>query len=341
MEELVLGIESSCDDTSAAVVAGGHRVLANVTASQVEVHQRFGGVVPEVASRRHLESLLPVVDTALAQAGVGLRDLAAVAVTMGPGLVGSLLVGVSAAKALAWGAGLDLIGVNHLEGHIYANFLAYPGLEPPLVCLVVSGGHTELYHLEERGRYRLLGRTRDDAAGEAIDKLARVMGLGYPGGPPLEALANKGDPQAIPFPRPLAGEETLDFSFSGLKTAALHQWEKSADHSPQFLADLAASFQETIVEVLVENLVKAAELARTKRVALAGGVAANGRLREKLLTQGSQKGLEVYLPPPLYCTDNAAMIAAAGYHRWRRGERSGWELNAYPDLALPGCGESG
>ncbi|MGE5554031.1 MAG: tRNA (adenosine(37)-N6)-threonylcarbamoyltransferase complex transferase subunit TsaD [Betaproteobacteria bacterium] len=335
---LVLGIETSCDESAAAVVAGGRTLLSNAIASQVAVHRKFGGVVPEVASRKHLETILGVVDSALAEAGVGLGELDGVAVTYGPGLVGSLLVGVSTAKALALAKGLPLVGVNHVEAHIYANFLSDPDLEPPLICLTVSGGHTALFHLPQYGRYLLLGRTRDDAAGEALDKVARVLGLGYPGGPALERLAEGGDPAAVPLPRGLAGEETLDFSFSGLKTAALGYLnavrQREGGVPPEVARDLAASLQWAVVDILAGRAVAAAERVGVRTLIVSGGVAANRSLRAELRRRGEAAGLSVRFPPPSLCTDNAAMVACAGYYRLRRGERAGLDLNAVPNLPL-------
>lgn len=335
---LVLGIETSCDESAAAIVAGGRDLRANVVSTQIATHRKFGGVVPEVASRRHLETIIDVVDEALAEAGVGLGDLAGIAVTYGPGLVGSLLVGVSAAKALALAKGLPLVGVNHVEAHIYATFLAHPELAPPLVCLTVSGGHTALFHLPEYGRYILLGRTRDDAAGEALDKVARVLGLGYPGGPALERLAEGGEAEAVPLPRGLAGEETLDFSFSGLKTAALSFLnsvrQREGTISPEVARDVAASLQWAVVDVLAGRAVEAAHRAAVRTIIVSGGVAANGRLRAELTRRTGKAGLSVYFPPPALCTDNAVMVACAGYHLLRRGQRAGLDLNAVPNLPL-------
>ncbi|MDI3279960.1 MAG: tRNA (adenosine(37)-N6)-threonylcarbamoyltransferase complex transferase subunit TsaD [Bacillota bacterium] len=335
---MVLGLETSCDETAAAVVRGGREICSNVIASQAELHRRYGGVVPEVASRRHLEAILPVVDAALRQAGLEKRPPDLVAVTQGPGLVGSLLVGVALAKALAFAWKVPLVGVNHVEAHLYANFLAHPDLSPPLVCLIVSGGHSELVYLSTSGQLEVLGRTRDDAAGEALDKLARHLGLGYPGGAALEELARKGDPAAVPLPRALAGEETLEMSFSGLKTAALHYLEaRGGDPArlpPGVLADLAASYQEAVVDVLVERLMRAAQRKRVRQVALAGGVAANETLRRRVQAEAGARGLEAFFPPPELCTDNAAMVACAGYHRWRGGEEAAWSLNADPSLPL-------
>lgn len=330
---LCLGIETSCDETAAALVRGGREVVAHTVASQVEVHRPFGGVVPEIASRRHVERILPVVEKTMAQAGVTLDDVDGVAVTQGPGLVGALLVGISFGKALAFARGLPFIGVNHIEGHIYANFLAHPDLEPPAVCLTVSGGHTALFWVEEFGRYRILGSTRDDAAGEALDKVARVMGLPYPGGPEVDRLAQKGDPHKVRLPRAMM-DQGYDFSFSGLKTAALQAWE-GGSFSPE---DFAAGLLEAVVDVLVAKTVAAAEELGADKILLAGGVAANSRLRARMAEEGQRRGMKVYAPPLWLCTDNAAMIASAGHFRLVKGERSGWDLNARPSLALAAGG---
>ncbi|MBO8142278.1 MAG: tRNA (adenosine(37)-N6)-threonylcarbamoyltransferase complex transferase subunit TsaD [Firmicutes bacterium] len=332
--QLVLGIETSCDETAAAVVESGRTIRANVIASQIDLHQRFGGVVPEIASRRHVELILPVVDRALQEAGASLDDLFGIAVTQGPGLVGSLLVGISAAKALAFARGLPLVGVNHLEGHICANFLAHPDLDTPLVCLTVSGGHTALVYVPRPGEYEVMGTTRDDAAGEAFDKIARVLGLGYPGGAAIDRLARGRDPGAIPLPRAMAGEG-YEFSFSGLKTAALQFLERARREGRKVdIGEFAAAFQEAIVDVLVEKALRAAREKRVSRLVLSGGVAANSRLRERLARQGAALGLDVRWPPLELCTDNGAMIAAAGYFRLKAGERAPLSLNAEPALRL-------
>jgi N6-L-threonylcarbamoyladenine synthase len=329
----VLGIETSCDETAAAVVTDGRQLRSNIVASQAEMHAAYGGVVPEVASRQHVLWIVPVLERALADAGLGWADLDAVAVTQGPGLAGSLLVGVNAAKAIAFARDLPLVGVNHLEGHIYANWLTGAEITFPVVCLIVSGGHTDLILMRDHGQYERLGRTRDDAAGEAFDKVARILGLGYPGGPAIQQAAENGDPGRYPLPRAWLGE-TYDFSFSGLKTAVLRAVETLRPHEPGAtvtVADLAASFQEAVVEVLVEKTRRAALAYGARQVLLAGGVAANRLLRRWM---AERVPVPVVVPPLSLCTDNAAMIAAAGYFRLQRGERAGLELDVDPNLPL-------
>ncbi|RJX28265.1 MAG: tRNA (adenosine(37)-N6)-threonylcarbamoyltransferase complex transferase subunit TsaD [Dethiobacter sp.] len=333
----ILGLETSCDDTSAAVVLNGRTVLSNVVSSQDNFHLRFGGVVPEIASRRHLEIINPVIDEALSKAGITFRDLDGIAVSYGPGLAGSLLIGVSTAKALSFALELPLAAVNHLEGHIYANFLTGATISFPLLCLVVSGGHTSLLYMKGHGQIEILGRTRDDAAGEVFDKIARALGLGFPGGPVIDKLAQQGEAAAFSFPRALMGEEgKLDFSFSGVKTAVLNCIRRETEKGGQVRpADLAAAFQEAVVEALVEKSLMAI---RQKREAgqflLAGGVAANGELRRKFRQKLESKNIELIYPPVELCTDNGAMIASAGYYYLRQGRRASWDLNAVPNLEL-------
>jgi len=331
---VVLGIESSCDETAAAVLADGRRILSSVVASQDDVHAPYGGVVPELASRRHIEVIVPVVEKALSDAGVKLGDLHGLAVTQGPGLVGSLLVGCSMAKALAWVHGLPLVGVNHLEGHIYAAFLTEDPPEHPFLALVVSGGHTALYHVPAPLTYRLVGQTRDDAAGEAFDKVAKLLGLGFPGGPIIQRTAERGDPRAVEFPLAQITDGTRDFSFSGIKTAVSQYVKRHGPLGEAQVADVAASFQAAIVKMLVRRTVRAALHLGVRRVVLTGGVAANGPLRAALAAEAGQHGIHVHIPPPRLCTDNAAMITAAGSARLAAGERAPLTLNAVPDLVL-------
>jgi N6-L-threonylcarbamoyladenine synthase len=332
---IVLGIETSCDETGVAVVEDGRTVRSNLISSQVDVHERFGGVVPEVAARAHVEALVPITDRALEEAGAGFDDLDGVAVTVGPGLVGALLVGIAAAKAIALATGAPLIGVNHLEGHIYANFLNGQAPDPPYVCLVVSGGHTMLIHMPEEHHYVLLGQTVDDAAGEAFDKVARMLGLGFPGGPALDRIAADGDPTAVRFPRPMEASGDLDFSMSGLKTAVLrHVRAERAAGRDVALADVAASFQEAIVDVQVGKTLAAAEQLGAERILLGGGVVANSRLRTRIGEAAAASGRTVLVPPLQLCTDNGAMIAAAGASRLARAERTAWSVGAEPNLGL-------
>ncbi len=327
----ILGIETSCDETSAAVIEDGKTILSNVVASQIDLFQRFGGVVPEVASRRHVELINPVVQQALDESNSTFQDMSAVAIINRPGLIPALIVGVSAAKAIAWAAGLPLIGVHHLEAHIYANFLVEPDLEFPFVCLIVSGGHSDIIYMTGHGQYKILARTRDDAAGEAFDKSARAMGLGYPGGPIIDKLAQEGNPKAVHFPRARVGD-TLDFSFSGLKTAVVRYIEKAGEDIN--INDVAASFQQAVVDVLVNNTMKAAQKKGVSRVVIAGGVAANRTLQKQMKERGAELGIKVTAPPPKLCTDNAAMAAAAGYYRFIRGEKSGLDLDSYASEPL-------
>ena len=331
----VLGIETSCDETAIAVVEDGRDVMSNLISSQVDLHARFGGVVPEVAARAHVEALNPLMQEALEQAGVGFGDLDAVSVTIGPGLVGALLVGIAAAKSVALVTRKPFIGVNHLEGHVYANFLEHGPPDPPYVSLIVSGGHTMLVHMKDRHSYEVLGQTLDDAAGEAFDKIARFMGLGFPGGPAVDALSQAGDPAAIKFPRAMADSGDFDFSLSGLKTAVMRyvKTERAAGREPD-PADLAASFQEAVVDVQVSKTIRAALERETKTVLLGGGVVANTRLRERMLEAGEREGLRVLFPSLPLCTDNGAMIACAGFYRLQAGETTPLDAEADPGLPL-------
>lgn len=332
---VILAIESSCDETSAALVRNGRDVLSNIISSQISVHKKFGGVVPEVASRKHIENISDVIDTALSEAGLKLDDIQGVAVTYGPGLVGALLIGLTTAKALAFARKLPFIGVNHIEGHIYANFIQHKDLEPPFVCLVASGGHSHIVNVVDYGKYEIMGMTRDDAAGEAFDKIARALGLGYPGGPQIDKLAREGNADAIDFPRAYLEEGSFDFSFSGLKSAVLNYLNSlSMKGIKPNIPDVAASFQQAVVDVLSDKLIAAAEAKNSPYAVLAGGVAANSKLREELSAKGAKKGIKVLYPDPILCTDNAAMIGSAGYYKLIRGEVSEMNLNAVPNLTL-------
>ena len=320
----ILGIETSCDETSSAVVQNGDHILSDIVSSQVDLHSRFGGIVPEIASRKHVELINFVIQEALEKAGISFQDIEAVAVTNRPGLLGALLVGVSAAKSIAAALDVPLVGVHHLEGHIYANLLINPDLAFPFICLVVSGGHTDLILVRDHGNYKILGRTRDDAAGEAFDKSARVLGLGYPGGPIIDRMAKQGDPEAIKFPRAKLGD-TLDFSFSGLKTALIRFYRQEG--SKYRIEDIAAAFQSAVVDMLVDTTLAAVEKTGVKRVALAGGVAANSALKARMEQEAAIRGFELSYPPPKLCTDNAAMIACAGYYHIMRGDVSPLDLD--------------
>lgn len=332
-DTLILAIESSCDETAVAVVKNGHDILANVVSTQIDVHKKFGGVVPEVASRKHLEQINMVVDESLKQAGLTLDGVSHIAVTYGPGLVGALLVGVATAKALAFAAQKPLIAVHHIEGHIYANFLVNPQLEPPLLCLVVSGGHTNIVKITEHGQYISLGQTRDDAAGEAYDKVARAIGLPYPGGPQIDRLAKEGNSEAIALPRAWLEEGSDDFSFSGLKSAVLNYLNQMAMKGQTVnQADVAASFQQAVLDVLVTKTMRAAKREGLKKIVLAGGVAANSALRQQLAEAATKQNCELYYPPLALCTDNAAMIGAAAHYKALRGGFADWTLNAVANL---------
>lgn len=331
----LLAVESSCDETAASVVRNGREVLSNVIASQIDLHKIYGGVVPEIASRKHIENINPVIEQALEEANMTVRDVDGVCVTYGPGLVGALLVGVGTAKAISYAAGKPLIGIHHIEGHISANYICHKELEPPFLCLVVSGGHSHLVMVKDYGEYEIIGRTRDDAAGEAFDKVARSIGLGYPGGPKIDALAPRGDKDAIAFPRASIEGAPYDFSFSGVKSAVLNYINgckmKGIEYSQ---ADIAASFQEAVVDVLVSHTMLAARNFGADKVAMAGGVACNHALRSKMDAACRENGYRLYYPEPIFCTDNAAMIGAAGYYEFIRGRRDGWNLNAVPGLKL-------
>lgn len=331
----ILGIESSCDETAAAIVENGRIVKSSVISSQIDIHTIYGGVVPEIASRKHIECINQVVSEALRQAEMNLEDIDAVAVTYGPGLVGALLVGVSFGKAFAYAAKKPLIGVHHIEGHISANYIESPDLKPPFLSLVVSGGHTHLVLVKDYGVYEIIGRTRDDAAGEAFDKVARVIGLGYPGGPKIDRLSKEGNPDAVPFPQASIEGCPYDFSFSGVKSAVLNYVNKiKMQNGVMRRADIAASFQNAVISVLTEHTILAAHDFNIEGVALAGGVAANSSLREKMKTACEENSLKFYCPSPLLCTDNAMMIASAGYFEYIKGERADWDLNAVPNLKI-------
>ncbi len=331
----ILAIESSCDETAAAVVKNGREVLSNVISSQIALHTLYGGVVPEIASRKHIEKINQVIEEALKEAGVTMKDITAIAVTYGQGLVGALLVGVSAAKAISFATGIPIIGVHHIEGHISANYIENKDLEPPYVCLVVSGGHSHLVVVKDYGEYEIIGRTRDDAAGEAFDKVARAIGLGYPGGPKIDKLSKEGNPEAIRFPRAKVDDNEYDFSFSGLKSAVLNYLNGCQMKGEAVCeADVAASFQKAVIDVLVEHGIHAVKKYGYNKFAIAGGVASNSSLRQAFETECEKRNIEFYHPSPIFCTDNAAMIGVAGYYEYIKGVRSGLELNAVPNLRL-------
>lgn len=337
MEEdvLILAIESSCDETAAAVVKNGREVLSNVISSQIDLHTLYGGVVPEIASRKHIEKINQVIEQALDDANVKLTDIDAIGVTYGPGLVGALLVGVAEAKAISYAANIPLVGVHHIEGHVSANYIENKDLEPPFLCLIVSGGHTHLVLVKEYGTYEIIGRTHDDAAGEAYDKVARAIGLGYPGGPKIDKLAKEGNKDAIPFPRAHIEGSPFDFSFSGVKSAVLNHINLCNMKKEEInAADIAASFQEAVVDVLVTRTIVAAKEYKMDKVAIAGGVASNSALRTAMKEACDREGLKLYHPSALYCTDNAAMIGTAAYYDFKNGKRSGLDLNAVPNLKI-------
>lgn len=331
----ILAIESSCDETAAAVVKNGREVLSNIISSQIELHKLYGGVVPEIASRKHIEKINPVIREALSAANMKLEDMDAIGVTYGPGLVGALLVGVAAAKAISYAKHIPLVGVHHIEGHISANYIENKDLEPPFLGMVVSGGHTHLVMVKDYGKYEILGKTRDDAAGEAFDKVARAIGLGYPGGPKIDKLAKEGNPKAIAFPRAHVADAPLDFSFSGLKSSVLNYINScEMKHQEICRADVAASFQAAVVDAIVSHTVEAAKMYRMDKVALAGGVASNSALRQAMKERCEAEGLKFYYPTPILCTDNAAMIGCAAYYEYLAGTRHGLDLNAVPNLKI-------
>ena len=335
MGTTILAIESSCDETAASIVRDGRNVKSNIIYSQIELHKLYGGVVPEIASRKHVEKINQVVQTAICEAGVSWDDIDAVAVTYGPGLVGALLVGVSFAKSLAYAKHKPLIGVNHIEGHIAANYIENTDLKPPFMCMVASGGHSHLVYVKDYTEFEIVGRTRDDAAGEAFDKVARAIGLGYPGGPKIDKLAREGSAEAIAFPRAYMEDAPYDFSFSGLKSAVLNYLNGcEMKHIEVNKADVAASFQQAVVDVLTDNSVRAAKEYGCEYLALAGGVASNSMLRACMENVCNKENIKFVYPSPIFCTDNAAMIGVAGYHDFIHGKRSGWDLNAVPNLKI-------
>lgn len=334
-EIYILGIESSCDETAAAVVKNGRTVLSNIISSQIDLHKLYGGVVPEIASRKHIEKINQVIEEALKEADMTLEQMDAIAVTYGPGLVGALLVGVAEAKAISYAANKPLVGVHHIEGHVSANYIEHPDLEPPFLCLIVSGGHTHIVVVKDYGEYEIIGKTRDDAAGEAFDKVARAIGLGYPGGPKIDKMALEGNPDAIHFPRAHIEDAPYDFSFSGVKSAVLNHINMCEMKKEEInRADIAASFQEAVVDVLTKRTILAAKDLGIKKIALAGGVASNKGLRNRMDKLCKENHFELYYPSPILCTDNAAMIGVAGYYEYKNGTRHGLDLNAVPNLKL-------
>lgn len=331
---MIMAIESSCDETSVAIVKNGKDILSNVISSQIDLHKKFGGVVPEIASRKHIENIDPVITEALEEAGMSIKDVDAIAVTYGPGLVGALLVGLAEAKAIAFAAKKPLIGIHHIEGHISANYIE-GDFKPPFICMVVSGGHTHLVHVRDYGKYEILGKTRDDAAGEAFDKVARAIGLGYPGGPKIDNIAKQGNENAIEFPRAYLENGSYDFSFSGVKSAVLNYINQCKMKEQEInVPDIAASFQNSVVEVIVKKTIKAAKELKLNKVALAGGVAANTKLRKEMENACLKEKITLHYPSPVYCTDNAAMIGVAAYYEYINGVRHDMDLNAIPNLKL-------
>lgn len=335
MPDLIMGVETSCDETAVAIVEDGKNIISNIIASQIKVHQKYGGVVPEIASRKHMECIIPVIDKALSESGKKLSDLSGIAVTYGPGLIGSLLVGLSVAKAIAYAQNIPLIGVNHLEAHIYANFLEHKEIMTPLICLIVSGGHTSLIYIKDFRKYKLLGQTKDDAAGEVFDKIAKVLDLNYPGGPIVEQLAKEGNSFLIKFPRPLLNDGSYDFSFSGLKTAVIYYIKELKEKNKIIpVKDILSSFQQAVVDVLVEKTLRAALEFKTKQIVLAGGVAANNSLRRKIKEKASLLNIRVFYPSLFLCTDNAAMVASAGYYKLKENKKSSLDLDVVSRLSL-------
>lgn len=331
----ILAIESSCDETAAAVVVNGREIRSNIISSQIDLHTLYGGVVPEIASRKHIEKINQVIEAALSEAGMALNDIDAIGVTYGPGLVGALLVGVAEAKAISYAADIPLIGVHHIKGHICANYIENQELKPPFLCLVISGGHTHLVRVKDYLEYEVIGRTRDDAAGEAFDKVARAIGLGYPGGPKIEKKAKEGDPDAIHFPRAKVAGDSYDFSFSGLKSAVLNYMNGCKMKNETYIeADIAASFQQAVCDILVGNAVRAIEEFHAEKFAIAGGVASNGAIRQAIQKACEERNVLFYHPSPVFCTDNAAMIGVEAYYEYMAGVRSGLDLNAVPNLKL-------
>jgi N6-L-threonylcarbamoyladenine synthase len=331
----ILGVETTCDETACSIVKNGRELLASVISSQIDIHKPYGGVVPEIASRKHVENIIPVLDQCLAKSNTDPKDIDGVAVSYGPGLVGALLTGIAVAKALAWSWDVPLLGVNHIEGHIFANFLIHKELEPPFIALVVSGGHSHIVLMKDYLQYEIIGKTRDDAAGEAFDKTARVLGLGYPGGPAIDKAAKDGDDQAFDFPKTKFDDRPYDFSFSGIKTAVINRLNTMKMKGESYrVEDVAASFQRAVVDVLVRNTIEAAKACGMKTVCLAGGVSANSLLRKYMKEEGEKAGIKVYYPEPVYCTDNGAMVAATGYYYYINGVYSDLTLNAAPNLRI-------